>query len=64
MKMNELTELIGRIAEYRDGTGLTVKVQVLDVKSVYGHEKLLIAPLEGSGQKWVNLPKITLTEGE
>jgi hypothetical protein len=38
--------------------GLMVSVTILDTKSVYGRLDVLIAPVSGSGQKWVNSERL------
>lgn len=38
--------------------GLMVSVTILDTKSVYGRLDVLIAPVSGSGQKWVQCDRL------
>jgi hypothetical protein len=38
--------------------GLMVSVTILDTKSVYGRLDVLIAPVSGSGQKWVQAERL------
>jgi hypothetical protein len=39
---------------------MRVLCTVLDVKNVYGRERLLVAPIEGNGQQWVELSRIAI----
>jgi hypothetical protein len=38
---------------------LTVRVEILDVKTVYGDERYLVQPVAGAGQKWVSSDRVT-----
>lgn len=38
---------------------LSVSCKVLDVKCSYGRPRLLIAPLSGGGQQWIETSRIT-----
>jgi hypothetical protein len=43
----------------RDGHGdLTVPVTVVATKSVYGHDRVQITPVGGSGKRWVDASKL------
>lgn len=49
---------IGRIGTV-ELDGLQVKVSVLDEKFAYGRIDAKVTPVEGSGERWVNLGRIT-----
>lgn len=49
----------GQVASV-DLNGLTVDVQVRDVRFRYGHIDVLVTPLSGSGDKWILADRITL----
>jgi hypothetical protein len=51
--------LIGRIATLTIEGGLTVTVRILDVANQYGMIRAKVEPLEGKGQKWVNINRLT-----
>lgn len=45
-------ELIGAQG-YVQFDKLTVSVRVLDAKSAYGQDRVLITPLDGKGEQWI-----------
>jgi len=56
MNIKEQSKLIGQIKNYAvsNGSGkMSVKVEILDVKSAYGRERFLIKPIKGEGEIWV-----------
>ena len=56
--MKELIEkYVGKDARIFVG-GLTVDVEVKDVKVSYGKERYLVSPLSGIGQVWVESLKV------
>jgi hypothetical protein len=38
---------------------LTVRVEILDVKTVYGNERYLVRPVTGAGETWVSADRVT-----
>ena len=38
--------------------GLRVRVKVEDAKTVYGQDRLLVSPVDGSGQAWVSVDRV------
>ncbi len=44
--------------------GLTVRVRVLDAKTVVGRIEVLVTPIEGSGERWVNLDSLVPVVGQ
>lgn len=38
--------------------GLSVQVKILDTKQAFGRLDVLIAPVSGSGQKWVQCDRL------
>lgn len=58
MDILELQQLLGKTALLETSEGLTVEVVVVDAKQAYGHERVLIKPVAGSGEAWVNLERL------
>ena len=44
-----------------EGARILVGVKVLDAKSAYGSVRLLVTPLEGEGETWVQGDRFKLT---
>lgn len=53
----EIEQFVGKKGEVFAG-GMTVKVEVKDVKQSYGRTRYLITPIAGSGEVWVENVKI------
>lgn len=61
----ELVKWLGRLVRValRGGEGLgnvVLRARVLDAKQVYGQVRLLVKPLEGTGQGWVSVERVTV----
>ena len=41
--------------------GLEIACKVIDVKASWGKNRLLITPLAGNGERWVELTSVKLT---
>ena len=54
-------KLIDRTGEYIIN-GMIFYVKIKDVKSSYGNIRVLIEPLQGNGNSWVNLDSINLSD--
>ena len=54
----QVEEFVGKKALYKMNLSLTIEVKVLDVRKIYGKEQYLIAPIAGSGERWVEDIKI------
>jgi hypothetical protein len=64
MTAAEIFRLIGRRGVAQIG-GVGVAVEVKDVKDrVFGRTCLLVAPLDGEGEVWVNADKVQLEEAD
>lgn len=50
----ELIKNIGKIAEWGDGSGLKYEVKITDSRLRWGAVDYLIAPVAGSGTRWVS----------
>lgn len=63
MNASELTKLVGK-----QGTitleGLTIPVTTKDARMSFGGCHVLIEPVHGSGEKWVEAKRVALAEGE
>jgi len=42
--------------------GIKVRVQLHDVKDIFGRIRFLISPVEGEGEKWVDISKTGLVK--
>ena len=63
MSVSELIKLIGHKTGNRDIAllnldGLLVEVKLMDVKQVFGRVDVLVTPVKGSGQKWIQADKL------
>jgi hypothetical protein len=56
MSGNELAKLgvVGKLAEIEIG-GLVVTCRVLDTRKVFGRIEVQISPVQGKGEKWVDI---------
>jgi hypothetical protein len=52
--------LIGKQAIYAIGNALRVLVSIQDARMTWGKAQVLIAPVSGSGETWVNLDSLVL----
>jgi hypothetical protein len=57
MTTSELAPLIGRRVSAKFES-LWVECTILECKQAYGRVRLLISPLEGSGEQWVDETRI------
>lgn len=49
----------GIIKVLEDGNGyLEIEIEVLAIKNVYGHERVLVRAFEGGASKWINSDKV------
>ncbi len=58
MTANQMLPAVGASVEVRFEE-LTIQATVLDVKHVWGKARLLIAPVAGAGQQWIELSRLT-----
>lgn len=56
---DNFSALIGRLYNYQVGE-ISVHCKILGAKNAYGNIRILITPVSGSGQKWVNFCDKTL----
>ena len=50
----ELIKNIGKIAEWKDGSGLKYEVKITDSRLRWGAVDYLVTPVAGSGSRWVS----------
>ena len=55
MNTANLAALIGHFYFHRLSSGINYFCKIIDAKHVYGITKVLIVPVQGSGEAWVNL---------
>jgi len=63
MSVTDIIKLVGDRTGNKDTAsilidGLTVNVQLLDVKRVFGRIDVLITPISGNGQRWVQADRL------
>ena len=63
MTAKEMTELLDKTA-LLDTNELKFPVIIKDVKKVWDRVDCLITPVNGSGETWVSLRRLTLSEEE
>jgi hypothetical protein len=60
-----LTDLIGRTVSIPAGQGnIQYQAVIADAKTSYGVDRVLIRPVSGKGEAWVNADKIAPHERE
>jgi hypothetical protein len=62
MTNTDFSKIVGRRARIKVGAML-VLVKVVDARSAYGRDDVLITPQAGEGRQWVRLTSIELMEG-
>lgn len=60
MTTKEGMELIGRKGLLRESRGMAYEVKVTDVKVGYGRTRLLVEPIQGVGEAWIEEESIAL----
>jgi hypothetical protein len=60
MKSNitELAGYVGKTCSWRAALNVTVQVRVVDVRRAFGRLDLLVEPIAGSGQLWIDQEKV------
>ena len=58
MTVTEMAKLINTEWSYPDGKGLSIWVNIIDVRESWGQTQCLIIPSRGEGQRWVNLDSL------
>lgn len=58
----ELAKLVGQQGLVQAGQYFKVQVQVLDVAIIHGRTRVLVQPLAGSGNAWIDLSLLILDE--
>lgn len=56
----DLSKSLGRFGFLRTAEGLSVKVNILDAKEVWGCVRYLVSPVDGSGTAWVDRSRCQL----
>jgi hypothetical protein len=65
MTVKEMAELIGKPATYTFHVGksfVSVDMNILDAKEVFGRQMVELAPVSGTGTIWANLDNIKIEE--
>lgn len=57
MTLTELASLIGQTVDIQLEE-LAVSVKVLDAKQAYGKTRVLVEPIKGKGQAWVDIGRL------
>ena len=58
----ELARIIGKVGTI-ESDRLTIPVRIMDGRTAYGRQDVLVTPLEGSGERWVDAARVTLEGG-
>lgn len=67
MTAKDLGALIGRtgyvgMSSSNSGDRVRVDVRILDARTAFGREDVLVEPVAGAGKTWVSLDNVTLNE--
>jgi hypothetical protein len=57
MTVLQMSQLVGKQITV-DLEGLAVSCKVKDVKTAYGKYRLLVVPVSGSGEKWIETSRV------
>ena len=60
MTTKESMALIGLEGLLRESRGMVYDVKIKDVKAAYGRTRLLVTPIAGGGEAWVEEESFTL----
>lgn len=58
MNTLEMMPAIGRRVDWQPVPGILVRVEIINVRQVYGRVDLEISPVAGNGRKWVSLDSV------
>lgn len=59
MTAKEMLAMVGRTGElYLRESGLTIYVQIHDVRTAFGRVDYEVSPLQGSGTTWVSADRV------
>lgn len=58
MGFREMAEMIGKTVRVKV-EGFTVPMTISDVKTAYGNKRLLVSPIGGSGESWVDASRVS-----
>ena len=59
--LGEIAAMIGKKATLTTPEGLKIPVRVLDVRSTYGRQEVLVEPVTGTGKAWVGVKRVNLS---
>jgi hypothetical protein len=59
MTAKDMSELMGGERYYSTGKGLKFAVIIVDLKASYGNVLVLIHPVDGLGEQWVNINSLS-----
>ncbi len=62
MTAAEMARVIGEKCTVRC-EGFAIGMKVIDVKQAYGRLRVLVEPLNGTGQQWVDTDRVIAREG-
>ena len=61
MTAREIAELLDKQATLElQGSGLVIGVRIVNARENFGRIDVLVTPMEGSGQAWVNAERVTI----
>lgn len=60
MNVSELQSLVGHPGTWLAPNGMKVPVDVLDARVAYGRTDVLVRPVGGSDEQWVDAKSVTI----
>ena len=63
MTTREANELIGKLVDHPCSLCCTFQARIIDVKTSYGTDRVLLEPVAGRGSTWANLDGLFPYEG-
>jgi hypothetical protein len=66
MSQKELAQYVGRTATFvfKAFAELQFTVRIIDTKIEFGQDRVLITPVAGEGEQWVNLESLVLNTND
>ena len=59
MTVTEMAKMIGTLWMLSDGKGLSFTVRVQDMREVWSKPQCLVSPVDGHGERWVDLTSLS-----
>ena len=59
MTVAQMAKMIGTLWLLSDGKGLRFIVTVIDMREVWGKPQCLVSPVDGYGERWVDMTSLS-----